>query len=86
MIKFFLIGRIGQNLEVYNQKYSHGAFMFKKGAVWEVMHELNECSSDNSNVYNEGILNFFLDDLHKYESILVEFDYETNKKHINDFI
>lgn len=77
--KIFLIGRMGQNLDEYNLKYSHGAFLFKNNGNWEVYHELNECSSDKSNIFNEGVLNFFLDDLYKYNSIIISFDNDTNR-------
>lgn len=78
--KVFLIGRMGQNLDEYNLKYSHGAFLLKNNGNWEVFHELNDCSSDKSNIFNEGILNFFLDDLYKYNSIIISFDNNTNAK------
>lgn len=78
--KIFLIGRMGQNLDEYNVKYSHGAFLFKNNANWEVFHELNDCSSDQSTIFNEGVLNFFLDDLYKYNSIIISFDSDTNTK------
>lgn len=76
--KVFLIGRRGQDLDEYKIKYSHGAYLMKNNNTWEVFHELNECSSDKSNLYNEGILNFFLDDLYKYDSIIISFDDKTN--------
>lgn len=76
--RVFLIGRIGQNLEEYKLTYSHGAFLMKNNGNWEVFHELNECSSDKSNMFNEGLLNFFLDDLYKYNSIIISFDSDTN--------
>ena len=78
--KVFLIGRMGQNLDEYHLKYSHGAFLFKNNGNWEVFHELNDCASDKSNIFNEGILNFFLDDLYKYNSIIISFDSDTNTK------
>lgn len=77
--KVFLIGRIGQDLSNYNQKYSHGAFLVKKDNSWQVFHELNICSSNQSKLYNEGVLNFFLDDLYKYDSIIIGFPEKLNK-------
>lgn len=76
--RVFLIGRIGQNLSEYKLKYSHGAFLVKNNGNWEVFHELNECSSDKSDMFNEGILNFFLDDLYQYNSIIISFNADTN--------
>lgn len=77
--KVFLIGRRGQNLDEYKIKYSHGGYLMKNNGNWEIFHELNECSSDKSNLYNEGILNFFLDDLYKYDSIIIAFDDKTTE-------
>lgn len=76
--KVFLIGRMGQNLDQYRLKYSHGAFLAKNNGNWEVFHELNDCSSDKSNIFNEGVLNFFLDDLYQYDSIIISFDNNIN--------
>lgn len=76
--KVFLIGRIGQDLSKYNQKYSHGAFLVKKDNNWQVFHELNLCDSNQSKLYNEGVLNFFLDDLFKYDSIIISFPDKLN--------
>lgn len=50
--KVFLVGRIGQDLSNYHQKYSHGAFLVKKDNNWQVFHELNSCSSSQSKLYN----------------------------------
>lgn len=77
--KVFLIGRRGQNLDEYKLKYSHGGYLMKNNDNWEVFHELNECSSNQSHLYNEGVLNFFLDDLYKYDSIIIAFDAKTNE-------
>jgi hypothetical protein len=68
-----LLGRVGQDLSKYNQKYSHGGYLYKENGSWIVKHELNICSSDKSAVFQEGIGNFFLDGMHKYETVAVSF-------------
>lgn len=68
-----LIGRMGQDISKYNQKYSHGGYAYKENGIWIIKHELNYCNSDESALYEDGIGNFFLDDMYKYESIIVSF-------------
>ncbi|MFZ2267826.1 MAG: DUF2145 domain-containing protein [Azonexus sp.] len=74
----YLLGRIGQDLGAYKQKYSHGGFLYKSGTDWQIVHELNGCGSDGSAIYSEGIANFYLDDLFKYESKLIAFNYSVS--------
>lgn len=75
----YLIGRVGQDLSSYKQKYSHGGFAYKDGDNWQITHELNGCGSDSSSIYNEGVVNFYLDDLYQYESKIVAFNPAINK-------
>jgi hypothetical protein len=35
------------------------------------VHLLNACNSNQSAIWNEGLANFFLDDLHAYEALLI---------------
>lgn len=68
-----LIGRAGQNLSQYGLRYSHLGFAWRdhpKG-VWRVVHQLNECGTDRSEIYDEGLANFFLDDLWKMEAVIL---------------
>ncbi|MEO8384243.1 MAG: DUF2145 domain-containing protein [Betaproteobacteria bacterium] len=68
-----LIARAGQNLSQYGVRYSHLGFVWRdhpKGA-WRVVHELNECGTAASDIYDEGLGNFFLDDLWKMEAVIV---------------
>ncbi len=68
-----LIARAGQNLSQYGVHYSHLGFVWRdhpKGA-WRVVHELNECGTATSDIYDEGLGNFFLDDLWKMEGIIL---------------
>lgn len=68
----YIIGRVGQNLTEYKQKYSHIAFLAKSSkGEWNIIHELNDCGTDHSGVYNEGLANFFMDDLYTFETVLI---------------
>jgi hypothetical protein len=68
-----LIGRVGQDLSSHGLRYSHLAYVWRdhpKGR-WLVMHELNQCGTARSALYDQGLANFFLDDLYAYEAIVV---------------
>ncbi len=68
-----IVGRIGQDLSQYGLRYSHVAFVWRdhpKGR-WLVMHELNQCGTANSALYDQGLANFFLDDLFAYEAMVL---------------
>jgi hypothetical protein len=68
-----LIARVGQDLSAYGVRYSHMGFVLRdhpKGR-WLVIHELNACDTAESSLYDEGLGNFFLDDLFAYETKIV---------------
>ncbi|HEY0061414.1 MAG TPA: DUF2145 domain-containing protein [Telluria sp.] len=68
-----IIGRIGQDLSSYGLRYSHAAFVWRdhpKGR-WLVVHELNQCGTASSALYDQGLANFFLDDLYRYEAVVL---------------
>jgi hypothetical protein len=68
-----LIGRVGQDLSRYGLRYSHIAYVWRdhpKGR-WLVVHELNRCGTAQSALYDEGLANFFMDDLFAYEALIV---------------
>ena len=68
-----LIARVGQDLSGYGLRYSHMAFVWRDHPAgrWLVVHELNECGTARSALFNEGLGNFFLDNMFAYESLLV---------------
>jgi hypothetical protein len=68
-----LIGRVGQDLSKYGLRYSHIAFIQKDAASgqWRTTHLLNGCNSNQSALWQEGLANFFLDDLVAYEALLI---------------
>jgi hypothetical protein len=70
-----VIARAGQNLGEYGIRYSHLGFASKEGdgagAVWRVVHKLNQCGSARASLYRQGLGEFFLDDLWEYEAAIV---------------
>ena len=70
-----VIARAGQNLSEYGLRYSHLGFAYREGegsgAVWRVVHKLNQCGSARATLYRQGLGEFFLDDLWEYEAAVV---------------
>ena len=68
-----IIGRIGSDLSEYGLRYSHAGFVWRDhpGGRWRVVHMLNQCGTPNSDLFTEGLGNFFLDDPLVYEALLV---------------
>ncbi|MFZ4875455.1 DUF2145 domain-containing protein [Janthinobacterium sp. Mn2066] len=67
-----LLSRIGQDLSKYNLRYSHMALAWRdhpKGR-WLVVHELNQCGTAESSLFNEGLGNFFMSDVFMYEALI----------------
>ena len=68
-----MIARVGQDLSRYGLRYSHLAWAWRdhpKGR-WFVVHELNACGTAGSELYDEGLGNFFLTDLIAYDALIV---------------
>lgn len=65
-----LIARVGQDLSSYHLRYSHMAFAWRDHPQgrWLVVHELNQCGTANSALYNEGLANFFYDDMFAWDA------------------
>jgi hypothetical protein len=63
-----VLARQGQNLSEYGLRFSHLAFAYKDGNVWRVMHKLNQCGTAHSSLYKQGLGEFFMDDLYRYEA------------------
>jgi hypothetical protein len=65
-----LVARIGQDLSKYGQRYSHMAWAQREKSTgrWLVVHELNACGTSRSELYDQGLANFFLDDMFIFES------------------
>lgn len=68
-----LVSRAGQDLSRYGLRYSHMGIAVRdhpKGR-WTVVHELNDCGSAASGLYDEGMGNFFMTDLYRHEAQLL---------------
>lgn len=65
-----LIARFGQDLSRYGLTYSHAAFAVRDhpAGAWSVVHKLNACGTASSALYDEGLVNFFLDSPHRYQA------------------
>lgn len=66
-----VLGRSGQDLSKYNLRYSHIGLAYKLPEGWRVMHKLNGCGTNTSNIYVQGLGEFFLDDPWRYEAVWV---------------
>lgn len=68
-----LIARVGQDLSRFGLRYSHMAYVWRdhpKGR-WLVVHELNQCGTAQSALFEQGLGNFFLDDMHAFEAVVL---------------
>ncbi|OWW20633.1 DUF2145 domain-containing protein [Noviherbaspirillum denitrificans] len=68
-----VLARAGQDLTKYGQHYSHIGLAYRQpdgkgGHVWRVVHKLNHCGTAEAAVYRQGLGEFFLDDLWRYEA------------------
>ncbi len=72
-----ILARAGQDLTKYGLHYSHLGFAYRQPApdgtapVWRVVHELNQCGTAESAIYRQGLAEFFLDDLWRYDGAWV---------------
>ena len=71
--KVVFIARAGQDLSKHGQHYSHMAIAYRTpdgagGSTWRVVHKLNECGTADSAIYRQGLGEFFLDDVWRYEA------------------
>ena len=67
-----LLGRQGQDLGKYGLQYSHMGWAYKSATgEWRVVHKLNDCGTATSHVYRQGLGEFFLDDLWRYQAVLM---------------
>jgi hypothetical protein len=68
-----LLARVGQDLSKYGLEYSHMGIVVRDHAAgrWTVVHELNTCGTADSDLYVEGVGNFFLIGLYRYRAQVV---------------
>jgi hypothetical protein len=67
-----VIARSGQDLDRWGVRWSHMAFAYRDDAgAWRVVHELNHCATPHSALYRQGLGDFFLDRMYRYETAIV---------------
>lgn len=68
-----LVARVGTDLSAQGLVYSHVGFVVRDHPAgrWTTVHLLNECGSDRSNLYTQGLVNFFADDLVNQDARIV---------------
>ncbi|AZN37059.1 DUF2145 domain-containing protein [Iodobacter ciconiae] len=72
--KVALIARVGQDLSAYHLRFSHLGFVWRDPGAqgqWRVMHLLNQCGTVQSDLWREGLANFFMDDPFAYDALIV---------------
>lgn len=74
--KVVVLARAGQDLSMYGLRYSHLGWAYQQPMddgthVWRVLHKLNLCGSKESAIYRQGLGEFFLDDLWRFEAAWV---------------
>lgn len=77
-----LVARVGQDLSKYKLRFSHLGFVVRNhpDGRWSVVHDLNLCGTDASQLFVQGIGNFFSDDLHDYEAAVMLLPPDVQKK------
>jgi hypothetical protein len=68
-----IVGRVGSDQSKRGVRYTHVAFAQRDHAKgrWTVTHMLNHCGEDTAELYDEGLANFFLDDLFVMEAKVI---------------
>ncbi len=66
-----VLARAGQDLGKYGLRWSHLGLAYRDGALWKVVHKLNQCGSARADLHRQGLGEFFLDDLHQYQGAFV---------------
>jgi hypothetical protein len=68
-----IVGRIGRDLSEYGLRYSHVglAIWDERRNAYTMVHLLNACGRADSDLYDEGLGNFFLDDLFRFEAVIL---------------
>jgi hypothetical protein len=67
-----IIGRVGRDMSAQGLRYSHSGIVTRDAEKgnWLVLHELNQCGSSRSDLFDEGLGNFFLDDMFAYDALI----------------
>jgi hypothetical protein len=71
-----VLARAGQNLGEWGLRWSHLGWAYREQdgegqgdtARWRVVHKLNQCGSTRGDLYRQGLGEFFMDDLYRFEA------------------
>ena len=64
-----ILARAGQDLSRYGLHYSHLGIAYRsREGSWRVVHKLNQCGTAVAAIYKQGLGEFFLDDLWRFEA------------------
>lgn len=68
-----IIARAGQDLSQYGLRYSHAGLAWRDHPAgrWVVVQLLNDCGTADSALYNDGLGNFFLSGLYRYQALVI---------------
>jgi len=68
-----IIARAGQNLSQYGLRYSHVGLAWRDHPAgrWVVVQLLNDCGTADSALYNDGLGNFFMSGLYRYQALIM---------------
>ncbi len=64
------IGRAGKDLSKYGLRWSHMGWAYRTDdGAWRVVHKLNQCGTAHAGLYRQGLGQFFMDDLWRYDMV-----------------
>ena len=67
-----ILARAGQDLDRWRVRWSHMAFAYRDDSgAWRIVHKLNHCGTPHSAVYRQGLGDFYLDRMYRYETAIV---------------
>lgn len=71
--KVLVLARVGQDLSKYGLRYSHLGYAYRTDSKqpWRITELLNQCGTTHSDLWRDGIANFFLDDMHAYDALVL---------------
>ncbi len=70
-----LVGRVGSDKRNRGIKYTHVGLILKdhRKGRWLFTHLLNSCGANGSTIFDQGLINFYLDDLFSFDTVVVTF-------------
>lgn len=72
-VELAIIARVGSDQSDRGLKYTHAGLAWRdhpKG-LWTVVQELNECGTSRSDIFDQGLMQFFLDDPFNYDAQVI---------------